>query len=112
MIDYIPFIFTDLGKFDQVDGVTDLFAVSGEAIVIPMPYINTNPALSLITWANNSVGMNEEGTQHHLSLNGSLVLLDRSVHASGSRYSVEVVNGNANGFETGPTYREIITGNV
>lgn len=54
--------------------------------------------------------MNEEGTQHHVSLNGSLVLLDRPVSASGSTYQVEVVNGHASDFRDGPSYSETITG--
>lgn len=80
-----------------------------KAIVIEVPNIDSYPP-PIITWYHNSQPMNTEGSKYQVTLNGSLVLLDRAIGDNANYYKVEALNGNTNTFEQGPNYDVIIQG--
>lgn len=111
MTSVLYYVFADLGQFEAVNGTIDLTAKRGDSIVIHLPHIESYPPpSSSILWKSGSRSMNKDGVQHHISLNGSLVLLDRPQSASGTQYHVEVVNGIVGLTRSGPEYTETITG--
>jgi hypothetical protein len=81
-----------------------------KAIVIEVPNIDSYPP-PIITWYHNSQPMNTEGSKYQVTLNGSLVLLDRGIGDNANYYKVEALNGNTNTLEQGPNYDVIIQGN-
>ena len=99
-----------MGQFDGHDLQFTLSTTVGKAIVIEVPNIDSYPP-PIITWSQNNQPVNTEGSNYQVTLNGSLVLLDRRTIDSGSNYKVEALNGNTNTLEIGPNYNIIVTGN-
>ena len=66
------------------------------AAVIPLPYIDSYPAPTVI-WYENSIDLQEFGQRYHVTLNKSLVLLERGIQDSNFQYQPSVLNGQLQG---------------
>ncbi|KAL4239205.1 Protein sidekick-2 [Mactra antiquata] len=92
-----------LNSIEGQDNQYALTSNSTKAVVIPVPEIDSYPQPT-ITWYLNNQPVNTEGVRHQITLNGSLVLLDRKIGDSANYYKVEVLNGIANSLQEGPSY--------
>ena len=86
-------------------------ARQGNAHVITLPHINSFP-FPTITWYENIVPMNDESVRHQVTLNKTLVLLDRGIQDSRHTYQPEALNGNTGDEQTGPTVNLSVLGNT
>ena len=66
------------------------------AAVIPLPYIDSYPAPTVL-WYENSIDLQEYGQRFHVTLNKSLVLLERGIQDSNFQYQPSALNGNLQG---------------
>ena len=72
-----------------------------KAAVIPLPHIDSFPAPT-VSWYENGQELNEFGQRYHVTLNKSLVLLDRDIQDSNFQYQPRALNGNTGVTFDGP----------
>lgn len=101
----------DMDPFDSKGIRYSLTTNTSKALVINVPNIHSYPP-PIITWYKNEIPMNTAGSRHQITLDGSLVLLDRDTSDSGNSYRIEALNGNTNTFEDGPVYSVTVAGKV
>lgn len=99
----------DMNQFDDKGLYYALSTSTGHHIVIDVPNINSYPS-PIITWYMNRQHMNTVGFRYQITLNGSLVLLDRKVTDGINSYKIEALNGNTNTIEEGPVYNVTVLG--
>ncbi|XP_053380573.1 protein sidekick-2-like [Mercenaria mercenaria] len=85
-----------------------------KAIVIEVPKIDSHPT-PIFTWNKNNQPMNVEGSRYQVTMNGSLVLLDRKIDDSANYYKIDALNGyinpTDNPFKEGPVFYVTVTAN-
>ncbi|WAQ96469.1 SDK-like protein [Mya arenaria] len=99
----------NFGKFSDGNQTFSISVPSGDPVIIPMPYIESNPPMPSITWFKNGELMNTDSERHQITLNGSLILLDCGTQDSNSLYHVKALNGMNSVEESGPSYRVTVT---
>ena len=97
------YIFSDMVGFGLKGSTVPLAVNQGDACVIPLPHISSFP-LPSITWLeitskgykNFSSQMTDESLRHMVTINKSLVLLDRKMYDSWHSFQPEARNGYTN----------------
>ena len=79
-----------------------------EAAVIRLPHIDSFPAPTIL-WSENGQELNEYGQRYHVTLNKSLVLLDRDIQDSNFQYRPIALNGNTGVTFDGPLIYVTVT---
>ena len=102
--------FADMDEFENKGQTIYVRTNQSEAAVIPLPHIDSVP-FPTITWFENTLPMNDEAQKHQVTLNKTLVLLDRDTAQSRS-YQPEALNGKtgSGSIQMGPTINVTVTG--
>ena len=102
--------FADMDEFENKGQTIYVRTNQSEAAVIPLPHIDS-VLFPTITWFENTLPMNDEAQKHQVTLNKTLVLLDRDTAQSRS-YQPEALNGKtgSGSIQMGPTINVTVTG--
>ena len=84
--------FSDIDEFEHKGQTVHEVTNQGDAHVLPLPHISSFP-FPTIAWYENFATMVEELFRSHVTLNKSLVLLDRGIQDSRKTYQPEALNG-------------------
>ena len=86
--------FSDMDEFEHKGQTINEVTNQGNAHVIPLPHISSFPFPTIAWYENFAVApMGEELFRSHVTLNKSLVLLDRGIQDSRKTYQPEALNG-------------------